>query len=134
MKILINLCCEDIIRDADTNTISIHNIIEELNVESIPFIIPRFSVLYLIQREAGDEANSEKSLLLKIGDKEIKSFPIPINFEDKERTRNVIKIGGLPISLPGMLTVELNDGETVLSTISIPIINRKDIQIEQKNN
>lgn len=133
MKTIISLCSEDIIRDADTNSISIHNIIEELNVESIPFIIPKLSLFYLFQKEKGDENKYETTLTLKIGEKELQTFKIPINFQGKERTRNTIKIGGLPISLPGYLTVELKHSNNTLSELSIPIINRKVLNVEQKN-
>lgn len=132
MKINIALSCEDIIRDAETNSISIHNIIEELNAERIPFIIPKFAIFYLIEKEEGDNEEEKAKLVIKNGDKDLQTFPISIGFQDKIRNRNIIKIGGLPISVPGELSVELKkEDDTIISKLIYPVLIRNVPNVQQ---
>jgi hypothetical protein len=124
MKTLISLCCEDIIRDAESNSISIHNIIEEINGEGFPMLIPKFCIFLFIEKQSGDNDNTEANLFIKLNSNLLHSFPMAINFQGKSKTRNNIKIGGLPITELGVLTIEITHQSTVLANIEIPVNSR----------
>lgn len=130
MKTLISLCCDDIIRDAETNSISIHSIVEEISGEGFPMVFPRFCIFYLFQKETGDINSKGHTLIISLDEKELHKLPLIIDFQEKEKCRNIIKIGGFAFLNPGMLKIELKDEDRLLSLIELKVSLRTTVKIE----
>jgi len=121
MKPLTLLCCEDAIRDADTNAISIHNIIEEINGESYPFAIPKFCIFLLTQREKGDQETTTLKLSIINNEKELFSSDIETDFQGKDLAKTTIKFGSVPIQTAGRLRIEFTVGTSLFAEITLPV-------------
>jgi len=132
MKTLISLCCDDIIRDAETNSISIHSIIEEITGEGFPLVLPRFCIFYLFEKENGDVNSKAHTLIISLDEKEVHRLPITVDFQDKGRSRNIIKIGGFAFLNPGSLKIELKFEDQLLSFIELPVNLRGTVKIQPK--
>src|SRR5688572_5906055 len=98
---------EAIIRDAETNTISVFSIIEEISAASFPIGIPKLSTLFLLERDQGDPEHIDAIILLSLNDKEIGQATIHSNFEGKLRTRLILVAQGVVIEEPGIFTITL---------------------------
>ncbi len=120
MKALVNLSCFDIIRDAETNAISLINILEEINGQGFPLLIPQFCIFLLCEREEDEPVSYNAKLQIYNNEKEMFSMNVIIDFQGKRRTRTNIKFGGLAVMVPGKLLVRFTIGENVLSEFVIP--------------
>src|SRR6266567_5931669 len=109
-------CSQGAVRDAENNTISAFNIIEDLQTGAFPLFVQQIFAVAFLQRDAADPAQVQMTLDVLLNDQVINTFPIPVNFGDKLRTRLITKINGLSIPGPGNLTMRLmHNGETLAS-------------------
>ena len=120
MKPLTSICCKDIIRDAETNAISLHNLIEEINAEGFSAFIPKFCIFLLTEKEKNDKDTDTGSLKLFSNGKEIYNFDIKYDFQGKKRARNIIKIGGFAVPNPGTFSIQFFLRDKLLSKVTIP--------------
>jgi len=122
---------ETIIRDGETNSISIINVLENVNSPSYPILLPKLSVLWILKRTENDPEIFDAEIIFKIGEHELNRFPLGINFQGSIHTRNIAALNGYVITEPGILTIELKMVEVVLSTYSIDllILNEPEINV-----
>jgi hypothetical protein len=124
------LCGESIVRDAETNAISVFNIIEELGATQFPAAVPKLSSLFVLQRQLNDPQQYEGSVTFSLDDEELGKMPITVDFEDRHATRVIVVIQGILIEHSGTFTVALQIGEQVMDTWSIRVHQRDD-QLQQ---
>ncbi|MDP9311610.1 MAG: hypothetical protein M3R24_12140 [Chloroflexota bacterium] len=106
------VCAETIVRDAETNAVSIFNIIEEIGADQFPVVIPRFSSLFLVQRSNDDREQIDGTVVFTVADKELARAQLSIDFQGKRLNRVTVVIHGLVLEQPGNLEVKLEiDGE-----------------------
>ncbi|WP_231410080.1 DUF6941 family protein [Ralstonia solanacearum] len=113
MKVANSFFADTIIRDAERNTLTIVDLIEEFDVPSFPAVMPRLSLCFIIVREDGDEATANLELKF-ISPHGSQSFEIQANFEDKMRTRVITRFEGYVIFQPGVIRAELHKGTNLL--------------------
>lgn len=101
------LCAEGVIRDAETNNISVFKIFENITPEALPLLIPRFMVLAFLQRDDSDPLKIKCTLRITLNEEKILEQALNINFQGKKRNRTIINIGGLPILKQGILGTSL---------------------------
>lgn len=105
------LGAKGVIRDADSNTISIFSIIEEIGAAGFPLFVQNFAVLAVFRRKPDDEELHDPIIRFTLGNDRILESPVAVNFQKKLRSRNIINVQGLVLSNPGVLTLEVrNDG------------------------
>ena len=119
MKALVTLACEDILRDTESNAISIHNIIEEIVGQAYPVFIAKFCVFLLSEREKGDKTVVNGEVVIMNNDTELHKFPLKIDFEGKKRNRNIIKIGGFAIPNPGSISIQFHLSKKVYAQLDL---------------
>lgn len=107
IKCLLAVCAQSVLRDADTNTVSIISILEELNLPSVPGILASLTAVFFLQREPADADRQEMIVRVAFADQSIQDFPVTVDFQGKLRSRAFVTIGGLPITGPGILKVGL---------------------------
>ena len=116
------LCADRVIRDAETNSISVINILEEITPEGLPLIIPRVTIFALLHRNKEEDPSLIKcTFRIGVGDNTLLEGELNVDFQDKERNRTIINIGGLVISTSGMLEVSLFLEERLLSQFKFMI-------------
>lgn len=122
IRSIIALCADGVVRDCETNHVSIFNIMEQIAVPGFPVFLPRFSVFNLLTREANDPSVHECELVISNNDAVIVTTPIRVDFQDKMRNRCTVVIGGLTIANPGRVTATLRSGGAQLSSYCIEVI------------
>jgi hypothetical protein len=101
------VCAESVVRDAETNAVSVFNIFEEIGAPAFPVIVPKLSVLFLFERAEGGPERVDSHLVFSLNETELARFPFDVDFQGKPRTRLIVTVGGAQIPEPGMFMVSV---------------------------
>jgi len=122
---------EGISVDQFTNNASAFNIIEQLNFQSLPVVFPKLVVLTLMEREASDPQEFGANLTIVLAGNEIAKIALEFKFQNSLRHRNIVTLGGLPITQPGIMEIFITvNGEKIVS-YSIEVTVPKGINTEK---
>lgn len=121
MHCIISFAAEGIIRDVKTNNISAFNILERIASPGFPLFIQRMFFFSLIEKDDEVENRSDLMLLINNNQQPLAEIPIPLDFQDKSRIRQIVEIGSLPIPAPGKLTYHLMQKDKQLCEYSVVI-------------
>lgn len=117
------LCAENVIRDAETNKISVFNIFEKIASPGFPLFIQKLLVFNRIERAKDDPRQIDCELKIMNNDIELLKKPLRVDFQDRMRNRTIVDISGLTVPNPGILKVILSYAERDLNSYEI-IVNR----------
>jgi hypothetical protein len=128
MRCLFVIASQNQIRDADTNNISIINILETVSSEEFPFAFGPISILCVTIREEGDPETATLTLEFSNNENVITTHPVDIGFQGRPRNRLTINLGSLRIIEPGILTIRVKDAnkkELTRYIINVNLIGQK---------
>ena len=126
------LMARGIVRDVDTNSTSIFNIIENMAVVGFPVFVPEISFYAYLVREPVDPPTMECIFTIRLDNKIILETHVKSEFEDQLANRLTIHIAGMPIPSPGTLIAELKskNGEPVASyDVQITYIGKQHVTV-----
>jgi len=104
------LCAQGIIRDTETDSVSVFNILEAISAPKFPVVIDAIRVFSLTESEPVQAEDMELEWHVYLDDSELLSQKARIEFQGKKRHRMFIQIRGLEIPGPGELWITLNYG------------------------
>ena len=113
------LLAEGVVRDAETNNISVFNIMEEINSPQYPVVIPKVHIFNMLERKEGDQERYICKYEITIGDEKILSNELDVVFQDTLLARNIIFIGGFPVIRPDIITVSVSVEDHTLDTYTV---------------
>ena len=99
---------EGIIRDAESNSISIFNILEGINSEGFPIFIQRIAFIALWERDPQDVEQPSGTFKLTINDHPLVELGVRVEFADKLSHRNIVYLNGLMVPKPGTLRFHIS--------------------------
>lgn len=121
MKCIFSFCAEGIIRDIQTNAISVFNIFEEVNAQGFPVFIPKIFFFCLLERK-NDEPEKSDFKVKVINNKQILAeVNLPADFQNKLRNRLIVEFGGLALNEPGELLFNLYSGKKVVGACTLEV-------------
>lgn len=107
------ICSTRIIRDAQENKISAIDVFENFVSSVFPVVFPRFSVLWVVDKEEADNEVYPCQFRVTLNEEQIGLFDTNIDFQGANSSRVTVVIGGLTVSRPGKLVVSaVVGGET----------------------
>ena len=113
--------CEKALIDSQTNTLSLINIIEEIQVKGLPAIIQNLTIVLLLKKEEGD--NEQKyiyEIVLKNNSIQLAKQQVNIDFLGKSKFRLIVNFKSFLIKEQGSLIVEiLDNGISEISSSTI---------------
>jgi hypothetical protein len=112
---------ESVVRDTETNSISIFNMIEELNASEFPVLMPKLSVFFLVERTDEERKQYDAVIDLNLDEQHIGQASMSGDFEGKLRTRIILVIQGIVIEHPGRLTAKLTLNGDVISELGVVV-------------
>jgi len=121
MHAILCFASEGVIRDTQTNNISAFNILEQISSPGFPLFMQKMFFFCLLEREEGDPATVELRVIASNNDQTIVEVGSTVNFQEKNRNRLIIQIGGLAIPSPGKLVFTLKKDEELLCSYSVEI-------------
>ncbi|MCP4699371.1 MAG: hypothetical protein GY862_21375 [Gammaproteobacteria bacterium] len=104
---LFSICANRILIDPATNKASAIDIVNKLDSQSFPLVLPAIYCLFFLERSANDPAQHSLEISVKLGDKEIFSAPVDVDFGAGLTARSIIKFDGFIVPGPGVLTFSL---------------------------
>ena len=93
--------------DKRTNTLSIFNIIGELNAESFPVIVPRLTVVMVFERKENEEEKQGVVLRIKQLGHKLFEAQITLDFQGKLVARSIVEIRALMVERSEPLVFQL---------------------------
>jgi len=125
IKVRLFLCAEGAVFDQQTNNLSIFNIIEQAQGVAFPLLLSRLAVIATLARERTDGEPENGIVRVSLNDKEIHRWDCPLSFQNKLRTRTILRVGGLMIPSPGDLRFRLFFNGRSRAEYVIPITGSK---------
>jgi|SRR5882672_10205499 uncharacterized protein DUF6941 len=123
MEVRLLAAAEISVLDQRTNGLSIINIIDELGSPAFPFIVPRVSIVAILEREMTEPETYEGfSFSAHFNGQVPFSVGVGINFQGKPKLRSLMDVGGLVIQTPGTLRIALNREGTELAAWYVQVI------------
>ena len=119
MRAKILICAENIIIDQTTNNVSIINLFEQINPPALPIILPRMTILSIVEREESDSEVIPFVIRISSGNQVVFEQTNEYNFQNLQRSRNILLFGGMPITQPGILLFEILVNNSVFQTYKI---------------
>jgi hypothetical protein len=101
---LICLAAKGVIRDANTNTVSVFSILEEVGPSGFPAFIQEVAVLAVWQRERSDAATHEFQLVVRNNQQELMKGAVSATFGEATVNRSIVNLQGLVLQEPGELS------------------------------
>ena len=100
------------LRDAESNTISVINILEGIQAEGFPVFFGPAAFVVIWSRDASDPPEFQGEFTLDLDGDRIHASTIAISFGTGTRNRTVINIQGVILQKPGSMVFEAHiDGE-----------------------
>ena len=136
IKMQILLLATGIVRDTETNNISIFNIIEQLNAERFPVMMPELNVFALFAMEHGEAREVPVRVRANYrGGKTIGSSEAILDFRRGRRARLVLNLRNTVFEGPGMVdflvqTKDEADGWIDKGTYSVEIVDKSTQQMD----
>ena len=116
------LCAEFVIRDAESNGISLINLLEQAVPQGFPALLPRLAVLLLLERDPGDPNEITYTFKVRMDeDPPLFEQSVTSGFQGQLSTRQIMIVGGLPIPHPGKLRLTAATPTQTLGDYVIPI-------------
>ncbi len=113
------LCAQGVVRDAESGSISIYNVMEGISAPGFPVFVQHLDVFALLERAAEDPGTFPCDLRIFHGTTQIIASQIGIDFQDKLRSRSIAHIQGLVIATPGTLRAEIGLDGNVLGSYEV---------------
>lgn len=106
------IVAEGVIRDVQTNSISIYNILEGLTAQGFPLFIQKITFFTLWEKEQNDPEQYNTTFTIELDEEPLMSQSIDIDFQGRLRNRSMVSINGLVVPKPGNLlfSMKLVDG------------------------
>ena len=115
------VCAQAVVRDADTNNISVLNILEEIFGAGFPLFVQAMAVFALLERGQDDPEKIDCTLRIMLGDNELATAKPAVNFDGKFRNRTIVRIEGMVLPGPGDMEVAFLAGKEVLNTYTVRV-------------
>jgi len=120
---------ESIVKDSDSNSISILNIIEDVVLESFPIVMPKFATTVFFQKDGTDPDIFNLTLFVRNNNTLLIQHPMRLDFKGKTRNRAIVRFGGILLNEMGTLRFSVEDGTSEICTYTISLTLRDNVQV-----
>ena len=124
MEARLVVCALSVSIDQRSNSLSLFNIVEDLNVPAFPFAIPYMALAIMLTKTA-DEPSEPRNVSLHChleGEQLFRGVLAP-NFQQHLRVRLVVDIQALVVPRPGLLRVSAYEDDRELGAWQISVNN-----------
>lgn len=97
------ICAQSFAVDRVTNRLSLFNVLDAIQSQNFPVLIPEFVVVVLLTRELADPAQFDSEATFSLDDQVIARVPGQVGFQESVTSRHVIGLQSFPIAHPGQL-------------------------------
>lgn len=122
MKFKSLVVCETCLVDGRTNALSFINVLEEINLTTVPAMIHKVSVIAMLGQEfPGENPMVPLDIAVTLDGELILSEPITVDFKGRQDTRFILEINGVPLKSGGLLkfAVKQNGNEMLEYVVKV---------------
>ncbi len=114
MKVISLGLFESVLVDKATNTVSLINMIEEINAPEFPTNLQKSAFFCLLEKTNGESDEQDFNLRVLLANEEKLSQNFTLNFQGKNKNRLVLNIGNFVFEKEGILefNINLNNGQS----------------------
>jgi hypothetical protein len=116
------LIAESVIQDKTTGRMCVINVLERVLPAGYPLLIPRFTLFAMLERATEDDPRPPVNLRIFIGEDEVFSDGVSIDYGSTAVTRVVLEFQGFVLPKPGLLRATLTVGDASLTTYPIEAV------------
>lgn len=116
------VCSEGASVDSSSNLLSIFNVIDEITAQAFPTVIPKVTIVFLVEKTEGDPELVPAHLVIRHNERDFVRQPVSIDFQNKLRMRLVVSFVGVVLSAPGDLVAALMINDQELGRWRIAVI------------
>ena len=116
------IAAEIVIRDGESNRISVINIHEQFRPLGFPLLIPRFAIFTFLERDLSDSPHQEVQVLVRVGESQVVEQTATINFGPGRLTRFTVEFQGFVVSQAGDLRVTVRSGTSSADSQLIEVL------------
>jgi len=116
------ICAEGVVIDKKSNNASIFEILEQLSFSTLPVVFPKLVVFSAFERDEGDDEKWDGRLCISVAGSVILDNEIVHDFKGTMRSRNIITVGGLPITQPGKLEVSVRKDTEIFASYTLDVV------------
>lgn len=120
-KPLVCLAARSVLRDRDTDTISLFSILESLRAEGLPVFIQEVGVLVMWKREEDEPSVHELKFRILNNSRVLHELPVRVDFREGRTNRTIVNLRGMPIEEPGEVRFAFFDGESEIASYRVAI-------------
>jgi len=103
------ICAQMVLLDAQTNSVSLINIADDLTVP-LPGLLASLAAVFFVHRERSDPDKIDAFISAGMVTQEQVRFPHHVDFQGKLNTRLIVQMAGVPIPVPGKFHIGLKLG------------------------
>jgi hypothetical protein len=130
MELLEVVVAQSVVRDADTNYISLFNILDEMNSPTFPTVVPSLGMLTIFERIGDEEDPAAVQVRMRINDQVLHVTPLAVAFQGRARTRAILTVHGLVLTAPGNLVFEVLMNNQAIGSWKVLVLNTGEVQTE----
>jgi hypothetical protein len=101
------LVAEGVIRDAETNNVSVYNILESITAQGFPLFLSKLGFLAVWEKETTDPIIYRANFSITLNEQQLYAQDIPLDFQNNIRLRSIITVQGVVIPQPGQMNFRL---------------------------
>jgi hypothetical protein len=105
---------EGIVRDVESDKISLFNLLEDSTAPGFPVLYSKIACMFVVAKETGDAETSEGVYVGKFDDTEFFRTPAQIDFKGRTRQRLILQLMGFVVPRPCLVSFALIVGESEL--------------------
>ncbi len=118
---VVSLVAEVVIREAETNNISVINIIDNITAQGFPLFMSRLAFLTIWEKETADPNAYRTIFSIALNEQNLHTQEINIDFQGHLRHRQIVTMQGLVIPQPGpvIFRLAIDGGPEATFTLNI---------------
>lgn len=113
------LAAEGIVVDRDTNSISVFNILDRITAEGFPVLLQKMALLVIWERSLEDAPQVDGRFSVHLSGRELYQQPVRVEFTTSTRNQFVLRMHGLVIPQPGVLSLRITLEGGVVTEYSV---------------
>ena len=121
MQSIICLAAKGVVRDAETGTISVYSILEQINAEGFPFFVQELALLAMWKREQDDPADIDLRVNVRNNNRVLSNEPFRVAFGEMPLNRSIVNVRGLVVHEPGEVHFEFLRDNQVIAHYSVDV-------------
>ena len=125
------IAARGVLQDAQSNNISLFNIIERVNILSFPFFMQEMGVLGVWSKEEGDRDENDAEFIIKNNDKQLLKQKLQIHFREADLFRSIVRMGGIVITEPGVLEFSFLQNGEIKNSYKIEVISKQQTTLKE---